>query len=125
MGQAGGQVASMIPSFTSAGAQARRAALRRLTAFLLASAAGITLGDGKQKESTGNVCVNLGTLSPAESKRRKLDNYTERSPDPGKTCSGCIFFTPGADAPACGRCQLFNGPANPRGKCDDWTARPA
>jgi High potential iron-sulfur protein len=116
----------MIPSFTSAGTRGRRAALRRLTAFLLAGAAGgITVGHGKENENKETVCVNLSALSPAENKRRKLDNYTEKSSDPGETCSGCTFFTRGAEGAACGQCQIFNGPANPNGRCDDWTARPA
>jgi hypothetical protein len=103
----------------------RRAALRRLTAFLLAGAAGgITVGYGKENENKAAVCVNLSTLSAAENKRRKLDNYTEKSSDPGRTCSRCVFFTRGAEAAACGQCQIFNGPANPNGRCDDWTARP-
>ncbi|MBV8145813.1 MAG: high-potential iron-sulfur protein [Gammaproteobacteria bacterium] len=54
-----------------------------------------------------------------------MDNYTEKSPDPGKTCRQCGFFTPGAETTGCGSCAIFNGPANPRGKCDDWTPRPA
>jgi hypothetical protein len=116
----------MIPSFTSAGSQGRRAALQRLMAFLLAGAAGsITVGYGKENENKGAVCVNLSALSPGETKRRKLENYTEKSSDPGKTCSGCTFFTRGVKAAACGQCQIFNGPANPNGRCDDWTARPA
>jgi hypothetical protein len=113
----------MAPSVGSAATQGRRAALRRLTALLLAGAGGITAGYGK--ESKEAVCVNLSALSPAESKRRRLDNYTEKSSDPGKTCSGCTFFTPGAGGAGCGRCLIFNGPANPHGKCDDWTARAA
>jgi hypothetical protein len=99
--------------------------LRRLTAFLLAGAGGISVGYGKENENQEAVCVNLNALSPAENKRRKLDNYTEKSSDPDKTCSGCAFFTPGAESAACGHCQIFNGLANPNGRCDDWTARPA
>jgi hypothetical protein len=88
--------------------------LRRLTALLLAGAAGgIAVGYEKGFKNKAAVCVNLSALSPAESQRRKLDNYTETSPDPGKTCSGCAFFTRGAE-----------GTANPNGRCDDWTARP-
>jgi hypothetical protein len=110
--------------FTTAGLQGRRAALRRLMALLLAGAAGgITAGYGKENKKAEPVCLNLSALSPVESKRRKLDNYTEKSSDPGKTCSGCTFFTRGAEGAACGQCQIFNGPANPNGRCDDWAAR--
>jgi hypothetical protein len=106
--------------------QGRRSALRRLSAFLLAGAGGITAGHGKEnRTSKAGVCVNLSALSPTEVKQRKLDNYTEKSSDPDKTCSGCTFFTPSAKGAGCGQCLIFNGPANPNGRCDDWTARPA
>src|SRR5579862_3058231 len=92
--------------------ESRRATLRRLTACLFAAAAGlISVARGREQE--GLVCARPSALSEAE-----------KPPDPGKTCSACRFFTPGAGATACGKCALFNGPANPRGKCDDWTARP-
>jgi len=104
-------------------ASARRATLRRLTACLVAAASGgISISRGREAERL--VCAKPGSLSEAEKRQRELDNYTEKSPDPGKTCSGCRFFTPGAEAAACGKCDLFNGPANPKGKCDDWAARP-
>jgi hypothetical protein len=114
----------MIPASTPADAHGRRAALRRLAAFLITCAIdGTTIGYGKKAQRP--VCVNLSALSSADSKRRKLDNYTEKSADPTKTCGGCVFFSPGADGATCGQCQIFNGPANPNGRCDDWTARPA
>jgi hypothetical protein len=116
----------MIPSLKSAGALGRRAALRRLTTLLFAVAAGgVTVGHAKDSENEEAACVNLSALTPAESKRRKLDGYTEKSSDPGKSCRGCTFFTRGAEGSACGQCEIFNGPANPDGRCDDWTARPA
>jgi hypothetical protein len=102
--------------------QARRVALRRLTACLVSAAASwIAVAHGKERQDL--VCAKPGTLSPAENQQRKLDNYTEKSLDPGKTCSGCRFFTAGAGT-VCGKCEIFNGPANPKGKCDDWAARP-
>jgi hypothetical protein len=108
---------------SAAAIQARRAALRWLTAYLVAAAASWTsVGYGKEK--TDFVCAKPSSLSQAENRQRKLDNYTERSLDPGKTCSVCRFFTPEAGPTACGKCEIFNGPANPKGKCDDWAARP-
>jgi hypothetical protein len=104
--------------------RAKRAALRRLTACLVAAAtAGISAAHATAKGDP--VCVKPDALSAAEKQQRKLDNYTEKSPDPGKTCSGCNFFTAGAEAVACGRCAIFNGPANPKGRCDDWAPRSA
>jgi hypothetical protein len=102
---------------------AKRAALRRLTGCLVAVAtSGISLAHGTEKK--GLVCAKPSALSEAEKQQRKLDNYTEKSPDPSKTCSGCRYFTPGAEVTACGKCAIFNGPANPKGKCDDWAPRP-
>ena len=96
--------------------------MRRLTAVLVAAAASsISVGRGDKAQDL--LCADPRALKPAENRQRKLDNYTEKSPDPGKTCSGCRFFTPGAEPAACGKCEIFNGPANPKGKCDDWTAR--
>lgn len=103
--------------------QARRGSVRALIACLGAAATSwISVGHGTEKQDL--VCVKPGALSPAENQQRKLDNYTEKSPDPSKTCAGCRFFTAGVGPTACGKCELFNGPANPKGKCDDWTARP-
>jgi len=94
--------------------------------LLFTGAAGsFAVAYGKEDETKEAVCVNLSALSAADSKRRKLDNYTEKSSDPDRTCSACVFFSPGAKGTACGHCQIFNGPANPHGRCDDWTARPA
>lgn len=107
-------------------ARGRRAALRRLTAFILAGAAGgIGVVFGKGNGSRQSACVDLAALSPAARRQRELDNYTERSSNPRETCSGCRFFTAGAGRAACGQCQIFDGPANPKGRCDDWMARPA
>jgi len=97
--------------------------LRRLTAWLVTTAASwSSVGHGKEKQAV--VCANPSALSQAENQQRKLDNYTEKSLDPGKTCSGCRFFTTGGGPTACGKCEIFSGPANPNGKCDDWAARP-
>jgi hypothetical protein len=109
------------PLPTSAARQGRRAVLRPLAACLFAGATGwISAGHAKEKKSF--LCANPSALSQAENRQRELDNYTEKSPDPGKTCSGCRFFTAGAEPAACGKCEIFNGPANPKGKCDDWAA---
>ena len=108
---------------TAAATQERRATLRRLAACLLAAAASwISVAHGKEKKAV--VCANPSALSHEEIRQRELDNYTEKSPDPGKTCNGCRYFTAGAEPMACGKCEIFNGPANPKGKCDDWAARP-
>jgi hypothetical protein len=108
---------------TSAPMRGRRATLRWLTAGLLGATVS-WLSDGRGSQKSALVCAKPSALSQAENRQRRLDNYTEKSLDPSKTCSGCGFFTAGADPLACGKCQIFNGPANPQGKCDDWAARP-
>lgn len=101
----------------------KRAALRRVTACLVAAAAsGMSVAHGTDKDL---LCVDPSVLSEAQKQQRKADNYTEKSPDPSKTCSGCNFFTPEAKGAGCGSCAIFNGPANPKGKCDDWAPRAA
>jgi anaerobic selenocysteine-containing dehydrogenase len=48
-------------------------------------------------------------------------HYSEKSPDPTKTCSGCGFFTAGKDG--CGACMIFSATVNPKGHCDSWSAK--
>jgi len=90
----------------------------------LVAAAASWISDGRGREKQDLACANPSALSAAENQQRKLDNYTEKSLDPSKTCSGCRFFTTGAGPTACGKCEIFNGPANPKGRCDDWAPRP-
>jgi hypothetical protein len=113
----------MVGQAERARSTGRRATLRRLTACLLSGVASwISVGHGKDKKDF--VCANPSALSQAEKRQRELDNYTEKSPDPSKSCSGCRYFTTGAEPSACGACEIFDGPANPKGKCNDWAARP-
>ena len=58
---------------------------------------------------------------PADSLRSSLQ-YVEASPDAQKTCGACGFFEPDA-AGGCGNCKIFSGPANPKGRCDSWSAK--
>lgn len=106
---------------TSPQLRVRRRALQRLTAWLLVGAAGWA-SSSFAKNRKEFVCVDPGALNAAERRQRELDNYTESSPDPRATCSSCGFFTAAAEPAECGKCQLFNGPANPKGRCDDYTA---
>jgi hypothetical protein len=102
----------------------RRASLRLMTACLLAGAAS-PISVGRETDKKKSVCADPAALGAANRRQRELDNYTEKSPDPSKTCSGCRYFTAAVEATACGKCEIFNGPANPKGRCDDWTPRPA
>ena len=58
---------------------------------------------------------------PEDSLRASL-HYVEASPDAAKSCAACAFFTPDS-AGGCGQCKIFTGPANPKGRCDSWSAK--
>jgi hypothetical protein len=59
---------------------------------------------------------------PADSLRASL-HYVEKSADAKQTCDACGFFEADASNAACGNCKIFNGPANPKGRCDSWSAK--
>ena len=48
-------------------------------------------------------------------------HYTDQSPEPAKSCSGCGFFT--AVSGGCGACSIFNANVNAKGHCDSWAAK--
>ena len=102
-------------------ARGRRAVVRQLTAWCFFGLASWT-STARAARRQGVTCANPDALTPAARRQRELDNYTEASPDPHATCSVCRFFTAAGAPAACGTCQLFRGPANPQGRCDDWTA---
>jgi hypothetical protein len=58
---------------------------------------------------------------PADSLRASL-HYVEEFTDAKQTCAACGFFDP-EDGKGCGSCKIFNGPANPKGHCDSWSAK--
>ena len=49
-------------------------------------------------------------------------HYAEQAPDAKQSCSTCGFFDAG-DGKGCGSCKIFNGPTNPKGHCDSWSAK--
>jgi hypothetical protein len=59
---------------------------------------------------------------PSDSLRASL-HYAEKAPDAKQTCDACGFFDADASNTACGNCKIFNGPANPKGHCDSWSAK--
>lgn len=69
----------------------------------------------------GNVCADLDAMSDGERGIRRSLNYVETSSNPEQACADCAFFHAGQ---ACGTCDMFNGgPANPKGRCDSWSAK--
>ena len=70
-------------------------------------------------------CNDLSGLTEADIKQRESVQYVAASTDAEKKCSNCRFFQPGADATACGGCQLFKGPVAPEGNCKSWFKKDA
>ena len=65
-----------------------------------------------------------GACADATDSLRASLHYAEMGPDPKQTCAACGFFEADAgNATACGNCKIFNGPANPKGHCDSWSAK--
>ncbi len=79
------------------------------TAFV--AGAGQAAAEGCEAEDT-----NAGRAS-----MRKSLEYVSPSKTPGKTCSGCAFFT--STAPNCGKCQLVNGPVSGDAICSSWAPK--
>ena len=81
-----------------------------------------TLSCGKKKVALS--CIDTSALSPADLQVRTTLAYTDLSIEPGKLCSLCQQFIPGAPN-ACGTCKVVKGPINPRGSCKSFLAKPA
>lgn len=95
-----------------------------LTTTAATAAVTLTACSGGKSGSASASCADPEAMSPSETSLRQANHYGERSDDAAKTCKGCTFFTAGADATACGTCQIFTGgPANPSGHCDSWAAK--
>jgi anaerobic selenocysteine-containing dehydrogenase len=92
---------------------------------LLQSSLQLTLAGTIAAAATGIAAADTAPASCADS---KMDpglagslHYSEKSPDPTKTCSGCGLFTAGKDG--CGACMIFSATVNPKGHCDSWSAK--
>jgi hypothetical protein len=63
------------------------------------------------------------SASSDASKTQKSAMHYQSAPNGSKQCSGCRFFTPGADAKSDGSCQIVDGSISPNGYCDAFTAK--
>jgi hypothetical protein len=70
-------------------------------------------------------CNDTRDLSPTDLTIRTSLAYVERSPEPKKTCDGCLQFVPGTSVRACGTCRFVKGPISPAGFCKAFVAKPA
>ncbi len=66
--------------------------------------------------------ADSGACADVNDSLRAALHYIEQSPDTLKVCAGCVYFA-AADSSRCGSCQIFGGPANPKGHCDSWAAK--
>jgi hypothetical protein len=90
---------------------------------LLARSAGLISVCGLLPLATTASAADLVCVGPdAEDKSlRDSLHYVEKAPDAKMSCMGCgLFMAAGA---GCGHCNIFNGPANPGGHCDSWSAK--
>lgn len=78
-------------------------------------------GQGEKKTA----CADPNSLSMSENSLRKASHYVEEAPDPTKNCTGCGFMKLGETPTACAKCEIFQGPVNPRGHCDSWAKKEA
>lgn len=118
----------------------RKEFIQRCALVGLAAVGGGTLisscgGGGKSDESAGasheastetssstDPCSDTSSLSKEELQMRTSLKYTPESPEPGKHCENCKFYTAPEGTSPCGACTLFKGPVNPNGYCTSWFA---
>jgi hypothetical protein len=68
-------------------------------------------------------CADPQQLTDPEKALRASLQYRDQSPDPAKTCRGCVYFGRMADTVECGNCQILNGPVYAQGHCTSWSAK--
>jgi hypothetical protein len=97
----------------------RRCLLEQAGAF----GAALATGCGKEKPKPLS-CVDTTGLSPVDLQVRAALAYVDLSIMPGKMCSNCQQFVPGAPN-VCGTCKVVKGPINPTGYCKSFVLKPA
>jgi hypothetical protein len=97
----------------------RRAIAWQLAAITVGSACSVAMG--RAAAAADALCADPSAMDSGQQGLRASLNYTESSPDHAMTCSLCAFYQ--ATNGRCGNCTIFNGPANPVGRCDSWSAK--
>jgi len=121
----------------------RRDFIQRLSLFGVAGVGAASLlsacGGGEQQPATpapaapqaaaeeeGFTCMDTSGLTEMEVNMRNQLQYTDTSPEEGKTCSNCALYQPPATADGqCGTCTVVKGPIHPDGYCTSWALKPA
>lgn len=93
--------------------------------FVAAFGAGLSGGIGASGCGASDACVDPEALSTGQASLRASVRYAARSPvGDEQACVACRFFrSRPEDANGCGDCEILQGPVNPRGRCDSWSAR--
>ena len=99
----------------------RRTVLIRGVQASLVGAGVLSLG-GCGGDQSANACADLDLMDDGEVSMRNSLGYSEKSDNPDQQCTGCTFFTAAGNG-SCGSCSIFNGPANPGGRCNSWAAK--
>lgn len=71
----------------------------------------------------GTTVPLLGSASAEAGKVSKAAMAYRNSPHDGHSCSGCIYFRPGASASASGTCAVVAGSISPHGYCIAFTPK--
>jgi hypothetical protein len=96
----------------------RRDVLQKSAALGLFAVVGTACG----KEQKVLSCTDTMSLSAADAAVRTSLAYQDKSPEPGKSCTGCQQFIPAAPD-ACGTCKVLKGPINPAGYCKSFAPK--
>ena len=96
----------------------RRDVLQRSAALSLFA----VVGTACSKEQKALSCTDTMSLSAADAQVRTSLAYQDKSPEPGKSCTGCQQFIPAAPD-ACGTCKVLKGPINPAGYCKSFAPK--
>jgi hypothetical protein len=67
------------------------------------------------------LCADPKAMDSGQKSIRDSLKYVEKSADAKTTCAACGFFEATPDG--CGSCMIFQGPANPNGHCESWSAK--
>ena len=85
-------------------------------AMLLGGASGMAAG-----QAPAQACYDPASLPLGQKNMRRSLGYVEPSPDSGKHCDLCAFFTSGSAG--CGTCTILSGAVSGAGVCSSFAAR--
>ena len=99
----------------------RRKVLRQGASGYLGAMVTLTLSACEGGDSGRTACADPDSLTRGELSMRASLAYTDASPQPGRTCSGCAYFAAGEPAANCGDCEILGAPVSSGGYCESWS----